>query len=279
MKKYIMDTEFIRATKDRVHFIEVALLDTENDTIFDYHFDAKLNNWEHRYFTRALDGHYGSRTKAVFEAVDVLYSGKFNRRFIRDFCSNNKCEYIYDKLSTVNKLDPILENAMLYAWDISNDKDLFKIIDPGNYQLIDVQAMWKSKFKGNQLSLIDAYKHVIYNNQSGDVNNLIDYAHYACCDVMLLSKVITFINTFEGKLKPIPIHVDARDKKLAGNNENIVRWKQSIVELSSQLETCEEPMLLAELSRKVIKQKKKIAGASKRNDILNSLEVYEIPWW
>lgn len=279
MKKYLMDTEFIRATKDRVHFIEVALLDIENDTIFDYHFDARLNNWEHRYFTRALNGHYGPRTKAVFEAVDVLHSGKFNRRFVRDFCSNNEHEYIYDKLSTVNKLDPILENTMLYAWDISNDKDLFKIINPGNYQLIDVQAMWKSKFNGNQLSLIDAYKHVLFNNQCGDEKNLIDYAHYACCDVMLLAEVIDFINTFEGELKPIPIHIDVRNKKMAGNDENIIRWKQSIVDLLTQLEACDEQTLLTELSRKLIKQKKKIASASKRNDMLNSLEVYENPWW
>lgn len=279
MRKYLMDTEFIRATKERVHFIEVALHDLENGVIYDYHLDARLNSWEHRYFTRALNGHYGPRTKAVFEAVDVLHSGKFNRRFVREFCSQSKIEYQYEKLSTIEYLIPVLKNSMLYAWDISNDKDLFEIISPDNYQLIDVQAMWKSKYGGNQLSLIDAYKHVMYNLQIEDDRNLIEYAHYACCDVMLLAEVIDFIENFDQQLDAIPIHIDVRDKKIQANLDSIVSWKQSINDISEQLEKCVDNQKLTELSRKLIRQKKKIAKATKRNQVLMKADVYTNPWW
>lgn len=274
-----MDTEFIRATKERVHFIEVALFDIENMTINDYHIDARLNGWEHRYFTRALNGHYGERTQAVFEAVDVLRSGKFNRRLVNDFCIMNDIDYKYGKLNDVYQLEQPLENSMLYAWDISNDKDLFEIINVEDVELIDVQALWKEKFGGNQLSLIDAYKHVLFNTKTQDDNQLIEYAHYACCDVMLLNVVVKFIETYTGELKTIPVERTVRDKKLVETKDNIERWKQSLVDIDRNLSEVTDNDELIKLSKKQIRQKKKIAKASKNVQKLELVEVYEMPWW
>lgn len=274
-----MDTEFIRATKERVHFIEVALFDIENITINDYHIDARLNGWEHRYFTRALNGHYGERTQAVFEAVDVLHSGKFNRRLVNDFCKRNDIDYKYSKLRDVYQLEAPLEDSILYAWDVSNDKDLFEIINVENVQLVDVQALWKEKFGGNQLSLIDAYKHVLFNKKIQDENRLIEYAHYACCDVMLLNRVVKFIETYTGELKVIPVEKSVRDKKLAENADNIDRWKQSLIDIDKNLEQATDSDELIKLSKKQIRQKKKIAKASRNMQKLELVEVYEVPWW
>lgn len=279
MKKYLMDTEFIRATKDRVHFIEVALLDVESAEIVDFHMDARLNNWEHRYFTRALNGHYGKRTQAVFEAVDVIHSGKFNRRLVTAFCAKNQIKYNYQKLPDVHKLIPTLENSILYAWDISNDKDLFGIINVDNMQLVDVQAMWREKFGGNQLSLIDAYKHVLFNQQQIDQHDLMSYAHYACCDVILLDKVVAFIEQWDQPVVPIPIERSVRDAKVNDIESNILRWKQVITELNTQLEMTIDNDLLVKLSRKQINHKKKIARATKTMQLLENHEVYETPWW
>lgn len=279
MRKFLMDTEFIRATKERVHFIEVALFDVDNQQIVDYHMSARLNNWEHRYFTRALNGYYGERTKAVFEAVDVLHSGRFNRRLVNNFCQKSNIGYKYDKLCDVYQLEPKLENSVLYAWDISNDKDLFKIINVNNIQLVDVQAMWKEKFGGNQLSLIDAYKHVLFNSGMSDANDLISYAHYACCDVMLLEMVVEFIENYTSELAPIPVDRSVRDHKLAEVEANIIRWKQSLIDINSRLETVFENDELIKLSKKQIRQKKKIARAAKSIETLRAVEVYETPWW
>lgn len=274
-----MDTEFIRATKDRVHFIEVALFDVKQSQIIDFHMPARLNNWEHRYFTRALNGHYGKRTQAVFEAVDVLYSGKFNRRLVTNFCAKSGVEYNYNKLRDVQQLTPELNNSILYAWDISNDKDLFEIILVDNCQLVDVQAMWREKFGGNQLSLIDAYKHVLYNKQISDYNDLISYAHYACCDVMLLNEVVTFIETWNQQLLPIPLEREVRDVKITEIESNVNRWKQSIVDLNKELEITTDNDLLIKLSRKQINHKKKIARSLKAIEALQNRKVYEQPWW
>ncbi len=279
MRKLLIDTEFIRATKERVHFIEVALLDIETNQITDYHFDAKLNNWEHRYFTRALNGHYGSRTQAVFEAVDALHSGKFDTELVDQFCMKNKFDYSFNKLRNVRALEPLLSNCELYAWDISNDKDLFKQIAPTNFELIDVQQKWKQRFGGNQLSLIDAYKHTLYNCGTRDHKNLIEYAHYACCDVMLLEKVINFIETHEGELFPIPVMKSIRDKKIVEHETNISRWKQNIVELNELIDNTSLADEMQSLSRKLIRQKQKISRASDNKQHLQNADVYEQPWW
>ncbi len=279
MQKFLIDTEFIRATKDRVHFIEIAMLDKVTNQIKDFHFDARLNSWEHRYFTRALNGHYGKRTQAVFEAVDTLHSGKFNRRFVADFCHQHDYQYEYSKLPNIHEVVPNLKDSMLYAWDISNDKDLFKIITVENYQLVDVQAMWRQKFGGNQLSLIDAYKHVLFNLGQKDTKNLIAYAHYACCDVMLLDIVVDFIESYESTLQVIPVERSIRDKKIIDNNINIQKWIDTSDEINLLMQACSDPEMLTEHSRKLIRFKKKIAAASKRNAILEQTNVYEIPWW
>lgn len=279
MRKYLIDTEFIRATKDRVHFIEVAMLSLEENKIVDFHLDANLNNWEHRYFTRAVSGHYGERTQKVFEAVEVLYSGMFNKNFVDSFCREHGINYKYRKLNNIHQLLPHLDNAMLYAWDISNDKDLFKIIKPANVQLVDVQAMWREKFQGNQLSLIDAYKTVIYNQDGKDTKKLIDYAHYACCDVMLLEHVINFIISHEGKLKPIPVEARVRDQKVEMNNLNIEKWIAQLEQFDLFLSTSQAPEELQEVSRKLIRTKRKIASAQKRNTKLMKLETYVTKWW
>lgn len=279
MNNYLIDTEFIRATKDRVHFIEVAILDSQKKEIIDFHMDATLNKWEHRYFTRALNGHYGPRTKKVFEAVNVLYSGSFNRQTITDFCLNNQLAYNYKKIGSVYGLIPTLENSNLYAWDISNDKDLFKIINPRNVNLIDVQAMWREKFKGNQLSLVDAYKHVLYNTGKTDVKKLIDYAHYACCDVVLLDDVISFIADYEGTIKPIPIEECVRDKKIADTTQNINKWLAQVVEFEQSLAVELDQEVLADLSLKLIRTKRKISNATKRNQQMLEISTYQSPWW
>lgn len=279
MRKLLIDTEFIRATKERVHFIEVALLDIETNKIIDYHFDAKLNNWENRYFTRALNGHYGKRTQAVFEAVDVLYSGKFDTELVDQFCMKNKFDYSFSKLRHVRALEPLLSNCELYAWDISNDKDLFKQIAPTNFELIDVQQKWKQRFGGNQLSLIDAYKHVLFNCGNRDSKNLIEYAHYACCDVMLLEKVINFIDTHEGELFPIPVMKSVRDKKIIEHENNISRWKQNIIELNEMIDNTILVDEMQSLSKKLVRQKQKISRASDNKQRLYNVDVYEQPWW
>lgn len=279
MRKLLIDTEFIRATKERVHFIEVALLDVETGKVVDYHFDAKLNNWEHRYFTRALNGHYGVRTQAVFEAVNALYSGEFDTELVDQFCMKNKFDYSYKKMRHVKALEPVLSNCELYAWDISNDKDLFKQITPNNFELIDVQQKWKQKFGGNQLSLIDAYKHTLYNSGHKDFRNLIEYAHYACCDVMLLEKVMSFIENHEGELFPIPVMKSVRDKKVIEHENNIVRWKQNIEELNQLIDNAIESDEMQLLSKKLVRHKQKISKASNNKERLLNVNVYEQPWW
>lgn len=279
MNKYLMDTEFIRATKERVHFIEVALFDVESSQIIDFHMNARLNNWEHRYFTRALNGHYGKRTQAVFEAVDVLHSGKFNRRLVTNFCAKSGVEYKYNKLNDVHQLVPDLSDSILYAWDISNDKDLFKIINVNNCQLVDVQVMWREKFGGKQLSLIDAYKHVLYNKQINDEHDLISYAHYACCDVMLLNQVVNFIESWSEQVNSIPIERSVRDTKIMEIETNISRWKKNVLDLNHELEITTDNDLLMKLSRKQINDKKKISKALKAIESLQKHKVYEQPWW
>lgn len=279
MKKYIMDTEFIRASKDRVHFIEVALYDVEKKRIIDFHINARLNSWERRYISRVLNGDFGERAQKVFEAVDVLHSGKFNRRNVSNFCVSENIQYEYQKLASVHEVEPKLANSILYAWDISNDKELFGIINVENYQLVDVQAMWRAKFGGNQLSLIDAYKHVLYNLQMVDKRNLIVNAHFACCDVLLLTVVIQFIENYDDQLKVIPIEKTVRDKKVNEVATNIERWKQSLHDINQLLETTTDGDELIKLSQKQIRNKRKIAKGSKLIENLNHAEVYELPWW
>lgn len=274
-----MDTEFIRASKDRVHFIEVALYEVEKKRIIDFHMDARLNNWERRYISRVLNGAYGERAKKVFEAVDVLHSGKFNRRRVKHFCTNENIQYDYQKLPGVHELEPKLANSILYAWDISNDKELFGIIDVENYQLVDVQAMWRAKFGGNQLSLIDAYKHVLYNLKQTDDRNLMENAHYACCDVLLLTEVINFIEEHNEQLILIPMEKVVRDKKVADVENNITRWKQSLTDIDQQLETTTDSDQLIKLSQKQIRNKRKIAKGAKQIEKLLQFEVYDQPWW
>lgn len=279
MNKYIMDTEFIRASKDRVHFIEVALYEAESKKIIDFHISARLNGWERRYISRVLDGNYGERAQKVFEAVDVLHSGKFNRRGVYNFCLSENIDYDYQKLSSVYDLEDKLANSILYAWDISNDKELFEIINVENYQLVDVQAMWRAKFGGNQLSLIDAYKHVLYNMKIEDTRNLIANAHFACCDVLLLTEVIKFIEEYDEQLVTIPIDKTVRDKKVVEVKNNIERWKQALVEINQSLESTTDNDQLIKLSQKQIRNKRKIAKGSKIIENLLEAEVYVNPWW
>ncbi len=279
MKKYLIDTEFIRATKDRVHFIEISLLDPSTSSIIDFHLDAKLNNWENRYFQRALSGHYGARTQKVFEAVNVLHSGKFDKDYVSVFCNKQDYDYTYLEIDYEQKIVPMIENAELYAWDISNDKDLFGKIKTNNVVLKDVQALWRERFGGNQLSLVDAYKHVLHNTGKRDTRNLIEYAHYACCDVMLLDVVMQFIEEYEYELFPIPVERNVISKKIADTNSNIAKWKEQITEINEQMADVADEEALANLSRKLVRTKRKIAAADKRIANFLSLDVYEKPWW
>ncbi len=279
MKKYLIDTEFIRATKERVHFLEISLLDPKNSNIIDFHLDAQLNNWEHRYFTRALNGHYGPRTQNVFEAVNVLHSGKFDKEYVSVFCNKQDYDYTYLEVEHEQKIVPMIEDSILYAWDISNDKELFNKIKTRNVILEDVQVIWRKRFGGNQLSLVDAYKHVLYNMGKRDNRNLIEYAHYACCDVMLLDIVMTFIDEYEHDLVPIPIEKKEVAKKIAANNLNVANWKNQINQISDEMITTECEESLGNLSKKLVRVKRKIAAANKRNENFASMTIYEKPWW
>ncbi len=279
MKKYLIDTEFIRATKDRVHFIEISLLDPGTSSIIDFHLDAKLNNWENRYFQRALSGHYGPRTQKVFEAVNVLHSGKFDKDYVSNFCNKQDYDYTYLEIDYEQKIVPMIENAELYAWDISNDKDLFGKIKANNVVLKDVQALWRERFGGSQLSLVDAYKHVLHNNGKRDTRNLIEYAHYACCDVMLLDVVMQFIEEYEHELFPIPVERNVINKKIADTNANIAKWKEQIIEINELMTNVDETEELANLSRKLVRTKRKIDAADKKIANFLNLDVYEKPWW
>ncbi|WOO86919.1 hypothetical protein RZE82_07310 [Mollicutes bacterium LVI A0039] len=279
MKKYLIDTEFIRATKDRVHFIEVALLDQDSNQIIDFHIDAKLNGWEKKYFTRALSGHYGERTKQVFEAVDVIYSGRFPATRAQSICQHLSYDYQYKRVDHADKLIRPLANTMLFGWDISNDKELFNVISPRNVQLVDVQAMWRLKFGGKQLSLIDAYKYAIYNQNQRDSRKLIEYAHFACCDVLLLEVVMNFIETYSEEIDEIPIEKQVRDKKLDDIEQNVKRWKQQEANLISEIEAEIDEQLHVDMQRKLVRLSRKIESAKHRNEALMSLNVYEKPWW
>lgn len=191
--KYLIDTEFIRATKKRVHFLEISLLELDSGCLNDYHFDVSLNKWEQKYLKRGVEGYYGARAQRVFSVIKELHAKGFNPQMARAFCKSQQVDYSYKELDTVFKLSPFIENSKLYAWDLSNDIELIKTVKPRNVELVDVQVMWKNKFGGEQISLITAYKHVLYNRREKDEAHLIEMAHYSYCDVLLLQEVFTFI--------------------------------------------------------------------------------------
>lgn len=279
MKKYLLDTEFIRASKERVHFLEVALLEVDGNQMIDLHLNARLNNWEQKYFNRGLWGYYGERTKAVFEAVDVLYSNKFDFDYIGTLCNKLSIDYAPKKLRRVKEFETTLDNSILYAWDCSNDIELFKQVKLSNHELIDVQHLWRTKFGGNQLSLINAYKTMLYNLEAKDKFNLIDNAHYACCDVMMLKHVLKFIDEYEGSLRVIPVHIDEKEKKLSNLNERREFLMSTHVKIENELNTNCDQDVARELSIKLIKNKRKQSKCSEQIKKLTMLEVYELPWW
>lgn len=279
MNKYLLDTEFIRASKERVHFLEVALLEVDGEQMIDFHLNARLNNWEQKYFDRGLWGRYGKRTKEVFEAVDVLYSNRFDFDYIGVLCNKLSIDYKSQKLRRVRQLEETLENSILYAWDCSNDIELFKQVKLDNYELIDVQNLWRAKFGGNQLSLINAYKTMLYNLESKDKFNLIDNAHYACCDVMMLKYVLKFINEYAGNLKIIPIHIDEKEKKLSDLEERREFLMNAHIDIENELNSTIDQDVARELSIKLIRNKRKQAKCSNQIKKLTMLDVYELPWW
>ncbi len=279
MKTYLIDTEFIRASKERVHFIEVACLDLETKVMYDYHFPPNLNNWERKYFDRALSGYYGERTTKVFEAVNDLVNGNFDSEYVSDLCNIRNVEYECHQRRKVKNISRFLSNTRLLAWDTSNDRELLKQIDSINIELVDVQSLWVKKFGGRQIALGDAYKHVLYNQGLKDTDDLLVNAHYACADVLLLESVYNFILNYECELLQIPIYYKERDVQVEKNKNHIDNWLQAIKSLEEEMANCLDQEVLKKASKKIIRCKQKIAGANKRNQLLLEREVYENKWW
>lgn len=279
MKKYLIDTEFIRASKTRVHFLEIALLETTGNKILDFHLNANLNRWEKRYFSRATSGMYGEQTQSVFQAVEIIYLGRFNQKLAANITTKLGYDYHHKKLKTLNEIIPDLENSMLYCWDFSNDKELFNIIDVNNVNMVDVQAMWNAKFEGSQLSLINAYKHALYNLNIKDQEHLIESAHFAYCDVLLLKVVVNFIETYNQELKPIPMHVTEKEHKLTQLNSNIENLKCQITDLENELNQANDKEQQTVIAKKLVRVKKRISDSQKRLEIVANTKVYKEPWW
>lgn len=277
--EYIIDTEFIRVSKEKIHFIEVALLDVKNSCIMDYHLDTHLNGWEYKYMSRAIKGHYGKSMQATFKSIETMYSGNFNYEYANEICLQNDLEYKYIKLSNENKLKSILSDSKFFVWDQSNDKELFSRLKIEDSLLIDAQVLWQKKFQTGQISLVDAYKHTLYNMNKKDELNLIEKSHYACCDVMILHKVLDFIDSFIGELKPIPLNEEIRDEKIFKNNQTINEVKQKILRLNDELKVCNEIKECEKLSIKLIKSKKYLTYLEKENERLSNIDTYNQKWW
>ncbi len=279
MKEYIIDTEFVSTQKDVLHYLEIAMLNYESKEIFDFHFNVKLNNRDKSYIKRASSGKYGIRTQQVFKSVEKLYSGSFRIGQARNLCQKLGYKYYYERLEHISKVDLLDEDCVLYAWDTSSDKKVVDEFEHDKITFIDVQNMWIRKFGGNQLSLTNAYKHVLYNLNLKDFQNLIDSAHYACIDVLMLNVVIDFIKTFEGELRPIPILSYERNKKIEDNLELINSWNTNLTNLISHLEIETNPDIIKNIAEKRISISKKIKRKEIENKKLASYPVYERPWW
>lgn len=279
MKQYLIDTEFIRASKTRVHFLQISMIELNGNEVLDFHFDVNLNSWEQKYFTRAVTGYYGKRTQEVFESVDTLFSGRYNKGLIDSVISNLGLKYNYKKYNDLKSIKPILHKSKLLAWDTSNDKELRKYVEPINFELVDVQKQWIKKFGGNQLSLSDAYKHVLYNRGLKDESDLLSYAHFASCDILLLRAVLEFIENFNESLIQIPMEKTKRNEKVVANEQIIIENINAVEEINAKLEVVTDNEEAIELSKKLVKSKRKMATANRRNDLLMNRDVYDAPWW
>lgn len=279
MQEFIIDTEFVSTQKNKFHYLEIAMLDPETNMISDYHFDVKLNKWEQNYIKRASAGKYGKRTQEVFKSVNKLYSGEFKVNRVANICNNLDLDYYYERLEHISNVETLKQPCMLYAWDTSSDCKIDAEFDHDNLEFIDVQNIWIRRFGGNQLSLTNAYKAVLFNTNRFDEKNLIETAHFACVDVLMLKEVIEFTKTFDQKLQAIPILRAERDKKILDNNELIKNWNDKIASLKQHLEIETNELIILKIRAKIKKIEKKINHKKLTNSQLLKQVVYEEAWW
>lgn len=279
VKEYIIDTEFVSTAKNKLHFLEIAMLNPETNVISDFHFDIKLNNWEQNYIKRATAGKYGKRTQEVFKSVEKLYSGNFKHERIKNICEINSCDYQYERLNHISLVDELNSPCMLYAWDTSSDKKLITEFEHDLIEFIDVQSIWIRRFGGNQLSLSNAYKHVLFNTNRLDEQNLIDIAHFACVDILMLKEVIDFTKNHDKKLKPIPMLQEARDRQIFENYELIEAWNEKLESLQNHLKIETNEEIINKINSKIKKLEKKIRSKKLANNKLYKQQVYDTPWW
>ncbi len=264
MNRIYLDTEFIFVQKDKCSFLQVSTYQTKSNIICDYRLNPNLNRWEKKYINNAINGKYGEDTKKVFEQVEKLIYNKEQTTYqIKD---NN-----YKLLNvSLDKLKRLISNQSYYVWDKSCDKILFDGVDANIY---DLQELWIKKFGGLQLGLIKAYKTTLYNLGKKDEKNLILNAHLAHIDVIILSEVDKFINTFNGTLNDIPIHVDDLEKKILKNNELTNLTISKINELNSNEEKNEEDL------KKLKKLNKKLKKIEIEKEKLLEMDTYKEQWW
>ncbi len=279
VQEYIIDTEFVSTAKNKLHFLEIAMLNPKTNTISDFHFDIQLNSWEQNYIKRATAGKYGKRTQEVFKSVEKLYSGNFKHERIKTICELNSCDYEYERLQHISAVEVLNSPCMLYAWDTSSDKKLISEFDHEFIEFIDVQSIWIRRFGGNQLSLSNAYKHVLFNTNRMDEQNLIDIAHFACVDILMLKEVIDFTKNHEKKLKPIPVLQEVRDRQILENEDLIKAWKEKLDSLNNHLQIETNKEVILKINNKIIKLEKKISAKKLANSKLYRQTVYESPWW
>ncbi len=279
MNEYIIDTEFIRASKERVHFLEVALYEPQSEVVHDYHFDVHLNSWEKKYFHRAVNGFYGIRTQIVFNAVNDLYNGVFDQHKMKQMCSQIGCAYKYKHFCSIDVLNDKLNKTVLYAWDISNDVMLQTALPSCEFTLVDVQKQWTKRYGVKQMSLSDAYKHVLYNLHLKDDDKLIENAHFASIDVLMLSRVIDFLKMDVKQLQAIPIEANILANKKANNTKVMDECLLKCQRLNEQLANSKDYNEQQKISDKLVKLKRSLASASRRNEKLDKLEVYDVKWW
>lgn len=279
MKEYIIDTEFIRTYKNEIHFLEIAMLCLNDQIIYDYHFDVKLNPRDKSHIKRATSGKYGQKTQKVFETVKILLDGSFEIQKMNKLCEQNHLGYNCIKLDHLKNVKILNEKCILYAWDTSNDKCIMDVFKEGNLDFIDVQFMWQKRFGGPKLSLINAYKYVLYNMNLIDEKNLIENAHFASGDVLMLKSIIDFIRDFNDKLKPIPMLKEVRDKEVAVNNLLINKWETNIDEMDEKLLVEDDETTIKQINKQKKRLFKKKMHKEYTNQNLLKYPVYTNPWW
>lgn len=279
MQEFIIDTEFVSTQKDKYHYLEIAMLDPNCNDIYDYHFNIKLNNWEQNYIKRATSGKYGKRTQEVFKSVEKLYNGSFKAQRIEKICQRNNVKYKFKRMEHIKNVDVLKNPCTLYAWDTSSDQKIKAEFDHDEIEFIDVQSIWIRRFGGNQLSLSNAYKYVLFNTNRRDTKNLIEVAHFACVDVLMLKEVIEFTKTFDKQLMQIPILKSVRDQKINELQVLIENWSEKIESLKRHLIIETNPELIENINNKIYKLEQKIA--TKKNVVCDLKEhpVYEQAWW